>query len=1453
VTVTASDTSEVDGTAGALAVGGVAGVERRSRSTSSTTWSRPTPTARTPQPPGSSITIDAGTDVDVDAFAIGFSFAGLLSGFVNYTSNEVTSETAAAARGGGTLAGDTFTVEATDTSELDTDATAVAFGGLAGVGGSYGANKTATEVSAGIGGATVTTDVGAVTVDARSTLDVDSLALAFSGSGLIGGVGTATFVDAANTTRAYIDGGSTVTSATSVFLDARDNSTFHADSGGASVSGLVDVGLSFASSKAINDVRAIIDGSGTTVTALGLAGTVDLDATFDAEIDANAIGFSASGFAAASGGIAVVESGGTTEAAITGGATVNAATVSMDADAEPAVLDADAGGFNLAGFAAAGLMVAESVAGHSARAEATGIITTGQLDVLADATRQGSADANFLGISSFTGEVAFEAEHTAGTTEAVIGEGADITIIGGGNVTVSAESTDTADPTITDIVFPNLGNISAQAASAVVASSTRTRVAGRVRNANTVNVTSVANKLADALVTVLSFSFVSLSGVALDNIADALPDDLPIPILPPFDTAAIATVGGDNEAALGTGADIEASGGLTLTATSSTNDAFADIDGGGATFVNVIDSATQATVGGSTRVQIEDGVTLDVDTLTSRAFADTNAEAGAVYVGASGANVQLAEISALTNHAVIAGLGPRLGNNPAAGDPTNLTIDSGALLLDAESESDATVNQFTFEASALTVNRVKPRAEAGGTTVAHLGGEFIIEADSVTASAVSDNTATSEALAFEIGAIEFDDSEKSVSTSHATEALVSPRADITFAGGIVTLTADSTNDATIDTVAPLDIGAVDLNFVKSTAEVGGWTLAYLDEGASVEAADLNATATSDNTAEVSSFEFEISAFNLDAASPVARTAHRTEAFTGPVVGAVAVFDPSAAVSADSDTINIGRLLPGLSDGDAVVYSVNFETAVGGLASGATYYVNVDAADPNAVKVKLFADRDDALAGTNAIGLTLEGTTGDFHFLTKSEAPSDEVVGQLDLDNALDLFADSTSDAAIDSISIALGAFNITDMTPEITVGGATAPTWGQLRHTRPRRGGRRRVDQYGEFHRGRHRAEPDHGNHAEDDAADHPRHGGVRLPRGGLRRGRRRHRPGCDVHQRGGFRPLRLRDRRLRDHQPRAGGQRRGRDAGLRSRRRRHRRRRRGSGRRRDQHRDGREQRHLGGRVDHHQRQADRADHARDRGLRGSPQRHRARWRPRGQHRRRRRDREPAGDHVEQRGRDGRLHDQRRRGGHRGRRADDQRRRRDAGPPGRQLRDHRGISRGPRRLAIEPGGDRDLRPQDRGVRRQLRHLVGQGRAPDRGVRRVRCEPRGRRRPAAGGHVDRPRRDRHAGHQHRRDQRRQPACRGRGAGHDARVRRRQRRDRRRQRYAERRLHRQRGDRRPDRHRRRAVQFDPTGTARQQRPQRRGDHRRRVRHRHRRRRADADGDLRPDRDREAGGSA
>jgi hypothetical protein len=316
---------------------------------------------------------------------------------------------------------------------------------------------------------------------------------------------------------------------------------------------------------------------------------------------------------------------------------------------------------------------------------------------------------------------------------------------------------------------------------------------------------------------------------------------------------------------------------------------------------------------------------MDVGTLKTDAFAKNDATAGADYAGAAGVNVQLGDITGKTNHAVSAYLGNTVGSNPKGDPNTTLTIHSGGMNLNATAENTVDVPQVKIDAALVTVEKMKPEADAGGSTRAYAGGGFDINASGVNATAKSTNSAKSEALAFTVDLVGADASEKSAHTSNTTEAFVNTSANLNVTGGAIGLTATSGNEAAINQITPINVGAVQLNFVKSTAEAGGATHAFVGEGATVKAAGLSADASSNNSAHIDKFQFGASVFSLQKAEPVAKTTHETSAYVGPAAGV----DPNGGLSGKI-TLNGNLDLNANSVNDAQVGEVNIDLALVGV-------------------------------------------------------------------------------------------------------------------------------------------------------------------------------------------------------------------------------------------------------------------------------------------------------------------------------------------------------------------------------------------------------------------------------------------------------------------------------------------------------------------------------------------
>ena len=106
--------------------------------------------------------------------------------------------------------------------------------------------------------------------------------------------------------------------------------------------------------------------------------------------------------------------------------------------------------------------------------------------------------------------------------------------------------------------------------------------------------------------------------------------------------------------------------------------------------------------------------------------------------------------------------------------------------------------------------------------------------------------------------------------------------------------------------------------------------------------------------------------------------------------------------------------------------------IGGLTEAATYFVSVNADDPDHVKVALFPNRVAALNNTNRIDLNPGGVTGTEHRLVKVEDQ-----GTITSDAAVNLTATSNNDATIKDVAIEVSAIKIKSITPHLSTDGST--------------------------------------------------------------------------------------------------------------------------------------------------------------------------------------------------------------------------------------------------------------------------------------------------------------------------------------------------------------------------------------------------------------------------------
>src|SRR5262249_44962711 len=145
--------------------------------------------------------------------------------------------------------------------------------------------------------------------------------------------------------------------------------------------------------------------------------------------------------------------------------------------------------------------------------------------------------------------------------------------------------------------------------------------------------------------------------------------------------------------------------------------------------------------------------------------------------------------------------------------------------------------------------------------------------------------------------------------------------------GAIALDAHSKSDAKISQTSPINVGAIDLGFVKSTAEAGGATHAFIDQGGTIIAKGLSAKAFADNHATVDKFQLAAAFFKLDEAKPVARTTHDVAAYIGPAAGVA----PNAGLNGTITTTDSNLVLDATAINTAMINDVKVE--VSGIGVG----------------------------------------------------------------------------------------------------------------------------------------------------------------------------------------------------------------------------------------------------------------------------------------------------------------------------------------------------------------------------------------------------------------------------------------------------------------------------------------------------------------------------------------
>jgi hypothetical protein len=327
------------------------------------------------------------------------------------------------------------------------------------------------------------------------------------------------------------------------------------------------------------------------------------------------------------------------------------------------------------------------------------------------------------GLALVTGTLVGAVQTIAAETRAGTQRGSRATAEGNVIVTADNDSEIEVIAGFQTLTLPNIASAQILFAQSDVGGVTEAYVDGEI-DAATLDVTATSDNNAE---TTAALNGVHLS---LANIAVILPS---------------ARTSVEAAARLGSGADVDVTGALTLSADSN-NTATAEVFGIAVENISIAKLSPVSETAGATTVSIAEGVV--VNAATFNPIADANNAAASRILGASLnlVDVDLGEPKATVSHIVEAYFGPKDG---VAEDDTlegSVTVATGGVTLRAESDSGASVNEVDVEASAVSYSAIDPTVAVFGATRAYLGGNFTFDADFVTAEADSGSVADSDSV-----------------------------------------------------------------------------------------------------------------------------------------------------------------------------------------------------------------------------------------------------------------------------------------------------------------------------------------------------------------------------------------------------------------------------------------------------------------------------------------------------------------------------------------------------------------------------------------------------------------------------------------------------------------------------------------------------------------------------------
>ena len=277
--------------------------------------------------------------------------------------------------------------------------------------------------------------------------------------------------------------------------------------------------------------------------------------------------------------------------------------------------------------------------------------------------------------------------------------------------------------------------------------------------------------------------------------------------------------------------------------------------------------------------------------VTIAAHATTSATAIAKAGGIGAISGGFLETDADAGGVVEAYIGQR--STSASSALTTVNAGGGTITLTADASMSSTAETHGFSGGIVTITDMKPDANVSGRTSAYVRDNVDIDAGTLTLSAGTsgDRTyyqATSTAFTFSIGLAGGGGVVPTAHTTGTIEAFLGAPAGITGVNGsdsLVdvsgTLTAEawSTLGATAE-ARGTQAGAMEANLQNATATVGGTTRAYAGDGTDVQAGSLVINANGNATAGATTKSVSVTLGGLNGAFATATVSTKTDAYLG---------------------------------------------------------------------------------------------------------------------------------------------------------------------------------------------------------------------------------------------------------------------------------------------------------------------------------------------------------------------------------------------------------------------------------------------------------------------------------------------------------------------------------------------------------------------------------------------